>query len=272
MGRIYDDSCASNLNLSGMDLPLVKSISLISARAAMLLLSSAFIIFANKVIMRNQDLRKKINAQGWFGMQLLLHPVIVGGSVYLANITGNEWWGLVGLPFIFNFGAEPMDMTKIPPKMRNIFQVFVYIHHAGPLLGCLSCFSIQKDATFALANGLLYAHAWSLHTLGSLDYHKVLSKQKLFWPYMLQAVVVGMYFWQSIQLGLEETTLSTVLPLLVGPAAQYGGRWGLYEYIYRCLLGYPQPGTEHYDAFEIRKQIGEASAFALGALVIFVLV
>ena len=103
MGRIYDD----NLNLSGMDLPLVKSISLISARAAMLLLSLAFIIFANKVIMHNQDFRKKINAQGWFGTQLLLHPVIVGGSVYLANITGNEWWGLVGLPFIFNFGAEP---------------------------------------------------------------------------------------------------------------------------------------------------------------------
>lgn len=208
MGTIYGDSCASNL--SGMDLPFVKSISLISARLAMLLVSLAFIIFANKVILYNQDLRKKINAQGWFGTQLLLHPVIVGGSVYLANITGNEWWGLVGLPFIFNFGAEPMDMTKIPPKMRNIFQVFVYIHHAGPLLGCLSCFSIQKDATFALANGLLYAHAWSLHTLGSLDYHKVLSKQKFFWPYMLQAVVVSIYFWQSIQLGLEEPTLSTV--------------------------------------------------------------
>jgi hypothetical protein len=236
----------------------------------MLLFSVAFVIFANTVIKHNQDLRKRINSREWFGIQMLMHPVIVGGTVYMANVTGNEWWGLVGLPFIFNFGAEPMDMSKIPPKPLAIIQLFAYIHHAGPLLACLSCFSIQNNPEFALAHGLLYAHAWSLHTLGSLNYKKVLNKQNFFWMYMLQALVSTTYWWSSLEKGLEEVTLSAVLPLLVGPIFQYGGRWGLYEYI-RYFLGYPGPGDDHYDAFETKKQMGELAAFVLGAVVVLVL-
>lgn len=81
-----------------------------------------------------------------------------------------------------------MDFTKLPPRVLLIFQLFAYVHHAGPLLACLSCFSIQDNSQFALANSLLYAHAWSLHTLGALDYMKVLRKQKFFWIYMVQAL------------------------------------------------------------------------------------
>jgi len=163
--------------------------------------------------------------------------------VYLVNITGNEWWGLAGLPFIFNFGAEPFDMLKIPPTIFTIFQSLGYIHHTGPLLACLRSFSIHNDTNFAIANGLLYAHAWSLHTLGSIDYHKVLSKQKLFWPYMLHALMVTAYWRSSIKQSLEEVTALAVIRLLVGPLFQYGGRWGLYEYI-RYFLGYPGPGDD----------------------------
>jgi len=239
------------------------------AWVAMLILSASFIIFANLVIKHNQDLRKKINSQQWFLIQMLMHPVIVGGTVYMANITGNEWWGLLGLPFIFNFGAEPMDFTKLPPRVLLIFQLFAYVHHAGPLLACLSCFSIQNNSQFALANSLLYAHAWSLHTLGALDYMKVLRKQKFFWIYMVQALFSTAFWWSSLRKGLEEVTLSAVFPLLVGPIFQYGGRWGLYEYIRYCR-GYPVAGDDKYDAFETRKQMGELTAFALGALLVFV--
>ena len=272
---LQGDACANNLPLErDFHSTSVKPTILTShpARVAMLIFSSALVIFANTVIKHKQDLRKKINAQVWFRISMLLHPVIVGATVYLANITGNEWWGLVGLPFIFNFGAEPMDMSKLPPKVLTIFQGLAYIHHAGPLLGCLSCFSIQHNTHFAIANSLLYSHAWSLHTLGTLDYMKVLNKQKFFWPYMLQALMASSHWWSSIQQqGLEEfITLSTVLPLLVGPAFQYGGRWGLYKYIIH-YLGYPRPGDEHYDAFETRKQIGEAAAFILGGVVSFLL-
>lgn len=51
------------------------------ARIAMLLFALAHIIFTNKVILHNQELRKRINSQPWFGVQLLLHPVIVGMTV-----------------------------------------------------------------------------------------------------------------------------------------------------------------------------------------------
>jgi len=239
------------------------------ARVAMLLLSAAFIIFTNTVIKHNQDLRKEINAQEWFWIQMLMHPVIVGGTVYMANITGNEWWGLVGLPFIFNFGAEPMDMSKLQPKVLAIFQIFAYIHHAGPLLACLSCFNIQNNPDFALAHSLLYAHAWSLHTLNTLKHKRVLNKQNFFWIYMVQALVSTTFWWSSMRRGLEEVTVSAVLPLLVGPIFQYGGRWGLYEYI-RYFLGYPCAGDDRFDAFETKKQMGEVAAFVLGAVVAFI--
>ena len=94
-----------------------------------------------------------------------------------------------GFPCTFNFGTEPMDMTKVPLITLVIFQLFGYIHHAGPLLACLGCFSIQHDSQFAIAiaiaNSFLYAHAWSLHTLNTLNYMKVLKKQKLFGIYMI---------------------------------------------------------------------------------------
>lgn len=236
----------------------------------MLLFALAHIIFTNKVILHNQELRKRINSQPWFGVQLLLHPVIVGMTVYLANITGNEWWALVGIPFVFNFGAEPMDLSKLPPLVFIICQTFGYIHHAGPLLACLTCFSIQDDAQFALANALLYAHAWSLHTLGSLDYKKVLDKQKMFYPYIIQGMLVAYYWFSSIKQGLDdEVRFATVLPLLVGPMFQFIGRWCLYWYI-RHFLGYPQAGDEHHDAFETNKQLGEIITFSVAAAAVFV--
>jgi len=183
---------------------------------------------------------------------------------YLANITGNEWYGLLGLPFIFNFAAEPLDLTKIPSNNYLIFQMFIYLHHAGPLLACWTCFSIPNNAQFALANALLYAHTWSLHTIGSLDYKKVLNKQKLFWPYMLTMLLVGYSWCRTLSPALDEVRLSTVLPLLVGPFFQFVGRWGLYEYI-KYFLGYPQPGNPMYDKFETNKQLGEITAFTIAA-------
>jgi len=236
---------------------------------AMILFAIAHIIFTHKVIFYNQELRKKINGQTWFGIQLLLHPLIVGGTVYLANITGNEWYSLLGLPFIFNYGAEPMDLTKIPPNNYLILHIFIYLHHAGPLLACWTCFSIPNNARFALANALLYAHTWGLHTIGSLDYKKVLDKQKLFWPYMLTMMLVGYVWFRSLSQALDEVRLLTVLPILVGPMCQFVGRWGLYEYI-KCFLGYPQPGNPMYDKFETNKQLGEITAFTIAvATVVF---
>ena len=38
------------------------------ARIAMLLFALAHIIFTNKVILHNQELRKRINSQPWFGV------------------------------------------------------------------------------------------------------------------------------------------------------------------------------------------------------------
>ena len=240
------------------------------ARLGMILLAIAHIIFTQRVILHNQELRKKINTYSWFVIQLILHPVIVGGTVYLANVTRNEWWGVLALPFVFNFGAEPMDLSKLPSDVCVIFRVFTYIHHAGPLLACLTCFGLQGNAQFALANALLYAHAWSLHTIVSLSYRNVISKQKMFYPYMVQCLFVGYYWCTSMRQGLGEVGFrpSIVLQLLVGPMFQYFGRWGLYLYI-RHFMGYPKPGDVRYDAFEVHKQLYEITAFAIAAVVVF---
>ena len=86
----------------------------------------------------------------------------------------------------------------------------------------------------------------------------------------VQVMITSAYWWSSLQKSLEEVTLFAVIPLLIGPLFQYGGRWGLYEYInIRYFLGYPGPGPgdTHYDAFETRKQKSELTAFVLGAIV-----
>lgn len=105
------------------------------ARLGMILFAIAHIIFTQRVI-------KKINTYSWFVIQLILHPAIVGGRVYLANVTRNEWWGVLALPFVFNFCAEPMDLSKLPSNANVIFHIFMYIHHAGPwtTIGMLNLF------------------------------------------------------------------------------------------------------------------------------------
>lgn len=239
------------------------------ARIMMILSAVTFIVFTQRIIKHNQTLRRKINAHKLFAVQLLLHPILIGGCVGFANVTGNEWWGLLALPFIFNFGAEPMDLSKLPQNVYVKFQMFCYIHHAGPLLASLRCFAIVHDRRFAMANALLYAHAWSLHTINSLDYRKILNKQQIFWPYMCQAFLVFTYWWKSIQLGLDDGfALTSLLPLFIGFLFQYGGRWGLYEYI-RYFMGYPGPDDKRFDAFETRKQLGEITAFIFGAAIAF---
>ena len=131
------------------------------ARVAMLILSASFIIFANLVIKHNQDLRKKINSQQWFLIQMLMHPVIVGGTVYMANITGNEWWGLLGLPFIFTL---ELNLWILQSYHLECFWSFSSLHTYTTPDHCLHAWVVLVSRTI---HNLLLLIVYCTHMLGA---------------------------------------------------------------------------------------------------------
>ena len=224
--------------------------------------SFGFVLFAHS-LKRRPARRKQITGLKLWKAQFFFHPLIVGFLVFFAQ-SQSAWFAIMLVPFVFNFGVEPWDLPS-----DAIFYVFFYAHHVGPLLACLWPGGDSQDHTFAATNGLMFGHLWLLHTIGNLDHLQVISKQSLFWPYMLQGFVLNACWchaaMQAAQ-GHGAALLQQFLPLLV----QYAGRWGLYIYI-RRLMGWPSPGAELYDGFETLKQPMEAGLLLCAAACVAVM-
>lgn len=179
MNSTLDSSCASErLFDGGASFPgWFPFPSLGLAQCAVVLWALVFLYIAERVIKFDLSLRQKLTHQTWYRIQILVHPIFVGGSIFLANSTGNDLYGLLGVPFVFNFGAEPFDTSIF---RGTWFIPLMYLHHAGAILACLNPFAIATSFNFALANGLLFAHIWMLHTLVSLDHRKIIENNVTF--------------------------------------------------------------------------------------------
>lgn len=233
---------------------------------ALLALLGAAWIALSQFFRRRPLIRKKVTSSRPWKFQFSLHPVIIGGLVYHSCRSRNPLWMIVLSPFVFNFGIEPWDQPQ-----SLVFNACFYGHHVAPLLACLDFagegLSVEagKLERFAIAQGLVFAHVWLLHTVGSLEWSGFAIKQRIFWPYVIQGFVLNAFWFHSCLL-LGSSPSLFALPLLL----QYCGRWGLYLSV--CVaVGWPKPGDKGYDSFEVRKMPAEfiSLCFAAAACVAF---
>jgi len=208
--------------------------------------------------------RAKITGRKLWKAQFLCHPIIVFFFTFLAgSVPHSRAKAVLALcitPFAFNWGVEPWDLPPDP-----IFFLCFYAHHLAPIAACL------VSTTAPMAQALLFAHGWQLHTIGSLDrlpknHWAHVSKQLWCGPYYLQGFLVQCFWWHSIGTsfgGQPSSEIVRLLPVLI----QFAGRWGLYLRL-EALMGHPQVTDPKYDALEARKQGVELGGFALAFLLV----
>jgi len=203
----------------------------------------------------------------WWRIQNLVHPLFIGLSIYLSNSTGNELYGLIGIPFVFNWGAEPFAAEDYCEGTWLVSSI--YLHHFGPILACLNPFVIEGCPKFALANALVFGHIWSQHTLDALGKRNVIDQKRFFWPFVLLEFVTQAYWFRTVvqELGDQDLALTTCCLLLVPMVCQYAGRWTLYQTV-RKIMGWPKEESQFYCAFNTRKQFWEIT-FLLSNSVLF---
>merc|ERR1712154_470785 len=96
----------------------------------------------------------------WWQLQFSLHPLIIGGGVWL-SATYPSYGLLCALgvaPFSFNLAMEPWVLPG-----DFMFMSFFHVHHVAPLLAC--CVTVESIGTlsFSTAQSYLWAILWSVH-------------------------------------------------------------------------------------------------------------
>ncbi|CAD7956701.1 unnamed protein product [Amoebophrya sp. A120] len=214
-----------------------------------LFLSVLFTLIGRFILRKKLAWRNAIVKNVFWKFQFNLHPVIVGLCVYLASCPKDlyfaEYASFMVVPFAFNFAVEPWDL----PFRDKLFSLFFYLHHFGPVVGCIAAdwasnhlaaagkiiplsATVTSNSTSLPATALLFAHIWLLHPIGTLDAKKLLNKQKIFWPYVLQGFLLKIAFWREMitaekvyvsNYGLiQMQTDAIVLAIFL----QFIGRWG----------------------------------------------
>jgi hypothetical protein len=250
-----------------------------------LLLALGLIALSHGVFARYPHFRTRVTRFILWKAQFHLHPLLIlvwlwpfrdvvsGGSAP----RGLPAWLLV--PTVFNWGVEPWNL----PRGDIVFMALFYMHHAAPVVASVVLNAGVLDSRLGSGNepalfsavlrwqAVLFAHAWALHPIGALDAKGIIDKQRLFWPYMAQGLLVKGLWWRSVLGAVPlSSSVPSMLVVLCGPILlQYVGRLGLYWRL--CALQNRQaaPGEPPFaslDPFETRKQWAEPAAFLLALI------
>ena len=228
------------------------------------LLLCAALTFASTKLSSHPQTRKRVTRNPFWKLQFFCHPLVVFLLLVLGR--GSLKASLCLVPFVFNFAVEPWDLPG-----DVLFRACFFLHHVAPVLCAVGYLiagsnNASRDSVISgdvarrmLGQGMLFAHAWALHTIGNLDHLQWVDKQRVFWPYMAQGFLIKWVWWAGL-LNNGGSPALEALPILV----QYAGRWGLYLRL-QHLLGTSLP----HDAFEKRKQAVEFGGFVLSFLLVY---
>jgi hypothetical protein len=110
------------------------------------------------------------------------HNTKSSADVFIAVRGMDDVYAILMVPFAFNFGVEPFDLSGDVQ-----FLICFYLHHFAVVLACCrfpwcyyayyhdqdnhnnASFCVEEGDTinqFGLAQALLLAHAWALHPIG----------------------------------------------------------------------------------------------------------
>eukprot|EP00040_Diaphanoeca_grandis_P002099 m.20530 g.20530 ORF g.20530 m.20530 type:complete len:234 (-) comp12977_c0_seq1:159-860(-) len=203
------------------------------------------------------SIRKSITQRKLWKLQLFCHPFIIFSFLYFGR--GSLLASVCVVPFVFNFAVEPFDLPK-----DSIVRICYYLHHIAPVLCTLLYLDINNynggdTQRRVFGQAMMFAHAWALHTVSSIDHFGWMNKQTMFWPYMLIGFCVACFWWSNL-LNNGPTRVVAIEAIPVG--VQYVCRWGLYLRL-KTILPLPP------DQFETLKQPVELGAFLISFLLVY---